>query len=108
MQIEIAYADAESEILVALVVRDGCRVDEAVAQSNVLARLAAPGETLGYAIFGRRADASAPLAPGDRIEITRPLVCDAKSARSARGARMSPRSPQGRLAPKRSARRPIR
>ena len=40
----------------------------------------------GLAIFGQRVDGSTPLRDGDRVEITRPLVCDPKVARRARAA----------------------
>jgi putative ubiquitin-RnfH superfamily antitoxin RatB of RatAB toxin-antitoxin module len=87
VRIEVAYADAAREVLVALDVGEGCRVDEAVARSGLLARIEAPRGTLAYAIFGRRVDASAVLAPDDRVEITRPLVCDPKLARRVRAAK---------------------
>jgi putative ubiquitin-RnfH superfamily antitoxin RatB of RatAB toxin-antitoxin module len=90
MRVEVAYADAAQEILVALDVEDGCRVDEAVRRSGVLARVAAPRATLAFAIFGRRVDPAASLAPDDRVEVTRPLVCDAKTARRLRAARDGP------------------
>jgi putative ubiquitin-RnfH superfamily antitoxin RatB of RatAB toxin-antitoxin module len=87
VRIQIAYADAAHEFLVTLDVAEGCRVEDAVAQSELLARIGAPRDTLGYAIFGRRVDASAMLSADDRVEITRPLRCDAKTARRERATR---------------------
>jgi putative ubiquitin-RnfH superfamily antitoxin RatB of RatAB toxin-antitoxin module len=46
-----------------------------------------PRTDLAYAIFGRRVDPASRLAKDDRVEITRPLVCDPKLARSHRAAR---------------------
>jgi len=94
MKVQVAYADATREALVPLDVGEGCRVEEAVGQSNLLARIDAPRETLAYAIFGRRVDPSTVLSPGDRVEITRPLRCDARAARRERAAvRKSPIDP---------------
>jgi putative ubiquitin-RnfH superfamily antitoxin RatB of RatAB toxin-antitoxin module len=45
-------------------------------------------------IYGRIVAPGAPLAPGDRVEIYRPLAMDPKEARRRRAAR---RSPEGRL-----------
>jgi putative ubiquitin-RnfH superfamily antitoxin RatB of RatAB toxin-antitoxin module len=87
VKVQVAYADAGGEALVDLDVPDDCTAHDAVARSGILARITAPHDDLGYAIFGRRVDADAPLAPGDRVEITRPLARDAKAARRARAGR---------------------
>jgi uncharacterized protein len=84
VKVLVAYADATTEAIVALDVPEDCDVESAVRRSGLLARIDAPREALGYAIFGRRVDPSAMLVGGDRIEITRPLVCDAKAARRRR------------------------
>jgi putative ubiquitin-RnfH superfamily antitoxin RatB of RatAB toxin-antitoxin module len=41
-------------------------------------------EVVGYAIFGQRVDAEAPLRDGDRVELLRPLLADPKEARRQR------------------------
>ena len=87
MKVEVAYADSTTEALVTVDVAEGCSAADAVARSNVLQRVDIAPETLAYAVFGRRVDPSTPLAPGDRVEITRPLSCDAKAARRERAAR---------------------
>jgi putative ubiquitin-RnfH superfamily antitoxin RatB of RatAB toxin-antitoxin module len=87
VNIQVAYADADGEVIVDLAVAEGCTARDAIAQSGVLARVSVPQDDLGYAIFGRRIDADTPLAPGDRVEITRPLARDAKDARRARATR---------------------
>jgi len=69
-----------------LQVAPGTTVAEAVAQSGIVARFALHRDAIGYAIFGRRVAASAVLADGDRVEITRPLACDPKLARRRRAA----------------------
>ena len=86
MRVQVAYADATREALATLDVDEGCRVEEAVARSDLLARIDAPRESLAYAIFGRRVDPLTVLSTGDRVEITRPLRCDAKAVRRERAA----------------------
>lgn len=41
----------------------------------------------GYAVFGERVRADAPLRDGDRLELLRPLLMDPKEARRRRAAR---------------------
>lgn len=41
----------------------------------------------GYAVYGRRARADAPLRDGDRLELLRPLAMDPMEARRRRAAR---------------------
>ncbi len=71
----------------------GATVADAVARSGLVARYGIDRAALGFAIFGRRVRADAPLADGDRVELTRPLVVDPKAARGerARGPSRSPR-----------------
>lgn len=87
MRIEVACVAPGREELTSLDVTPGTTVADAVAQSGILARVPLRREAIGYAIFGRRVAASAVLTDGDRVEITRPLVCDPKVARRRRAAR---------------------
>jgi putative ubiquitin-RnfH superfamily antitoxin RatB of RatAB toxin-antitoxin module len=87
MRIEVAYVGPAAEALVALDVAPGTTVEEAVAQSRIVERVAAPGEALVYAIHGRRVDPATPLGEGDRVELTRPLRRDPGLARRRRAAR---------------------
>lgn len=87
MRIEVAYVGPDTEALVALEVPPGITVADAIARSRLLERIDAPHALLGFAIFGRRVDPARALTDGDRIEITRPLACDPKSARRRRAAR---------------------
>jgi putative ubiquitin-RnfH superfamily antitoxin RatB of RatAB toxin-antitoxin module len=87
MHVEVAYAGEGREARVALDVPAGSTVADAVARSCLVTSLALPLAALGYAIYGRRVDATTPLAEHDRVEITRPLVCDPKLARRRRAQR---------------------
>ena len=87
MRVEVAYVAPRVEILIAVELDEGASVSDAIAASRILERLGNDAATLGYAVFGKRTSASAPLADGDRVELTRPLVCDPKAARRRRAAR---------------------
>ncbi|MGE5170271.1 MAG: RnfH family protein [Rudaea sp.] len=87
MRIEVAYVGEGREARVALDVPAGTTVADAVARSRLVPAHALPVATLAYAIYGRRVDAATPLAEHDRVEITRPLVCDPRLARRRRAQR---------------------
>ena len=93
---EITTADAAPgiEAIVTLELPPGTTVAEAAARSGLPARHALAPSALGFAIFGQRARADTPLADGDRVELTRPLVADPKAQRRQR-ARNRP-LPRGR------------
>jgi putative ubiquitin-RnfH superfamily antitoxin RatB of RatAB toxin-antitoxin module len=79
--VEVVYATRERQQSVSLTLAAGATVAHAVQASGLRA---AGGEEAGYAIFGRRVPATAPLASGDRVEILRPLRVDPREARRRR------------------------
>ena len=86
MRVQVAFVDVAQQSLVTLDLPQGSRVSDAVAQSGLgLAEDVNCGR-LVCAIFGRRVGHDAPLGEGDRVEITRALVCDPKTARHRRAA----------------------
>ena len=86
LAITVAYAAPGVEAIVSLTLPAGATVEQAVTASGLRERFALAGQPIGYAIFGQRADGGTPLADGDRIELTRPLVADAKQSRRMRAA----------------------
>ena len=86
MRVHVAYVAPGSELVVALDVADGATVADALRLTDVVQRIGLVPDAAGLAIFGQRVDGSTPLRDGDRVEITRPLVCDPKAARRARAA----------------------
>lgn len=92
LAVTVAYAAPGVEAIVPLRLPAGTSVRHAVAASGLVDRLALPA-TVAYAIHGQRVPPDTPLADGDRIEITRPLVADAKAVRRDR-ARRKPLVPQ--------------
>ncbi|MET0917230.1 MAG: RnfH family protein [Burkholderiales bacterium] len=84
MRVTVVYAAPGIEALEPLDLPAGATVADAVVRSGLVERLARPA--VSYAIHGQRARPETPLADGDRVEILRPLVADAKATRRARAA----------------------
>ena len=91
--VTVAYATPEIEALVVVKVAAGATIDDAIAQSGIVARLKLDPAKLEFAIFGQRAEGGTPLAQGDRIELTRPLIADPKRIRRKRAAAAKSRAP---------------
>jgi len=92
LRVEIVYALRDRQVLLAVEVEGGTTARQAVERSGILQRL--PEIDLaraGLGIFGRVVSPDTPLRDGDRVEIYRPLIADAKQARQAR-ARRPPRA----------------
>ena len=86
MRVLIAYVGGGIELLIAVEVGAGATVGDALRSAAIEQRLGSAPDLTGLAIFGRRADSATPLRDGDRIEITRPLLRDPKTARRDRAA----------------------
>jgi uncharacterized protein len=85
LKVTVVYAAPGIEAVESLDLPPGATVGDAVARSGLLAHPEiAPA--VSYAVHGQRARSETPLADGDRVEILRPLVADAKAVRRARAA----------------------
>ena len=84
MHVVVAYVAPGVELLIPLELPDGASVQDAVTASRIGERAGGNIDVSVCAIFGRRVAPGTRLADGDRVEITRPLVCDPKAARRAR------------------------
>lgn len=84
MKVVVAWASPASQGSVEVELPAGARVEDAVRACDALARSQVDASAAGYAIFGQTARPSTPLRDGDRVEITRPLIVDAKGMRRAR------------------------
>ena len=93
LAVTVAYAAPGAEVLIVLELPAGTTVDAAVTQSGIVARFDLDLSQLEFAIFGQRARGATPLADGDRVELTRPLVADPKRNRRKRAARNEKRKP---------------
>jgi hypothetical protein len=77
MQIGVAYSETSSQIWLTIEVPDDSTVRAAIERSGILRQF--PTIDLGtqkVGIFGRLVKLDAPLRPGDRVEIYRPITCD--------------------------------
>jgi putative ubiquitin-RnfH superfamily antitoxin RatB of RatAB toxin-antitoxin module len=77
MQIGVAYSETSQQIWLNIEVPDDSTVQSAIERSGILKMF--PGidlEAQRVGVFGRVVKLDAPLRPGDRVEIYRPIVCD--------------------------------
>ena len=84
LQVWVAYAGVEQQILIPLSFNPGMTAEDAIMQSGIRQQVELPEElTLG--IFGARlSDASQLLEAGDRVEIYRALTINPKDIRRKR------------------------
>ena len=88
MQVEVAYAKPNDQLIVRLDVAEDTTVKAAVIQSGILQRF--PEIDLDnnkVGIFGKLCKLDQTLRAGDRVEIYRPLLIDPKEGRRNRAAR---------------------
>ena len=88
IDVEVAYATPERQLLLSLKVLPGCTVAEAIDRSGV--RDEFPGlvvDPSAVGIFSKKVPLNHELRAGDRVEIYRPLIADPKEARRQRAAK---------------------
>jgi hypothetical protein len=85
LSIEVCYALAEDQSLIALRLPAGATVGDAIAASRIAERHPEiDTSTAKVGIYGKLQPLDALLADGDRVEIYRPLMVDPKVARQRR------------------------
>ncbi len=85
INVEVAYALPDVQMLVPLSVEEGATVETAIRQSGLLAKF--PEIDLATAkvgIWNKASELSATLREKDRVEIYRPLIADPKEVRRKR------------------------
>ncbi len=83
--IEVAYALAEQQTIIALSLAKGATVEQAISESKVLDLYPDINKApLNVGIFGSVCKLDTLLKTGDRVEIYRPLHYDPKEARRQR------------------------
>ncbi len=88
LEIEVAYAKPEQQVIMALQVPEGTTAKQAIDASGLLERF--PEITcseIKAGIFGTVCPYDHPLKQGDRVEIYRHLQNDPKEARRQRAAK---------------------
>lgn len=88
LSIEVVYATAEHQWLLACVVPAGTTAREALRQSHLAEQV--PGldiEACPVGIFGKVVSGQHLVEEGDRLEVYRPLIADPKEVRKQRAAK---------------------
>jgi putative ubiquitin-RnfH superfamily antitoxin RatB of RatAB toxin-antitoxin module len=94
-RIEVVYARPERQRIVELPFLDGMTARQAVEAAGLSAEFPEiAGRPLVLGVFGRRVEPEHVLAPGDRVEIYRPLPDDPKERRRRRAAAGGPARPR--------------
>ncbi|MCG6939506.1 MAG: RnfH family protein [Gammaproteobacteria bacterium] len=89
INVEVAYATPEKQLIRAVNVDDGTTIGAAIVQSGILLdfpELETGLEDADVGIFGKVAAMTTVLKDGDRVEIYRPLIADPKEVRRKRAA----------------------
>jgi putative ubiquitin-RnfH superfamily antitoxin RatB of RatAB toxin-antitoxin module len=85
IQVEVAYAKLDEQVIIPLDVDPGTTLEQAIQQSGILELYPeidlAKNKT---GIFGKIAKADTELREMDRVEIYRPLIADPKESRRKR------------------------
>jgi len=88
-RVEVAYAREDEQVILPVAAgEEGLTAREAIEHSGILRRF--PEIDLAVnrvGVFGKLAQLDQVLAPGDRVEIYRPLIADPKAARKKRAAK---------------------
>jgi len=87
INVEVAYALPEKQVIRAVNVDAGTTIGAAIVQSGIMMDF--PDlelEDAKVGIFGKAAAMTTVLADGDRVEIYRPLIADPKEVRRKRAA----------------------
>ncbi len=87
IEIEVAYARPDEQVILPLQVAAGTTVEAAIRRSGVLERFPEIDlATSKVGVFGKVGRLDAEVAAGDRVEIYRPLIADPKESRKQRAA----------------------
>jgi putative ubiquitin-RnfH superfamily antitoxin RatB of RatAB toxin-antitoxin module len=87
IDVEVAYALPERQIILPLKVGEGTTIEQAIQLSKItemFPEIDLDSNKIG--IFGKLRKADEVLKPGDRIEIYRPLIADPKEVRRKRAS----------------------
>jgi uncharacterized protein len=77
MQVAVAYADPVQQVWLRIEVPEDATLEQAIIQSGLLRQFPEIDLTeRQVGIFGKLAKLDAPLKPGDRVEIYRPIIAD--------------------------------
>lgn len=86
LRVEVAYALADRQWLVAIELTSGATVSDAIIASGLISELGLT-DPVDAGVHGRRVSADTPLRQGDRIELYRGLHFDPMESRRRRAAK---------------------
>jgi len=81
MDVEVAYATPERQLIVKLQVPEGTTAKQAVDYSKIKAEFPEMEVQPALGIFSKKVNPEKVLLAGDRVEIYRPLIADPKEVR---------------------------
>lgn len=90
IQVEVAYALPEKQLIIPLTVKKGTTMFDAVVQSGIADKFEGLDiDSIPMGIFGKaeRKPKERVLEEGERVELYRPLIADPKEVRKKRAAR---------------------
>ena len=98
LQVEVAYAERDAQLVLRLELPAGTTAGEALAVALPRLEAAFPHvafTALALGVWGEAATPDTLLKPGDRVELYRALVADPKLARRSRADQNAKRRPPG-------------
>ena len=88
IDVEVAYATPDQQMIVALKMAEGATVEQAIKAAGLLDRFPEiDAADIKVGIFGNVCKLDQQLRKDDRVEIYRPLIHDPKEARRQRAAK---------------------
>ena len=85
IEVEVAYAKPDEQLIIKLDVAAGTTLQQAIEQSGILDRFPEiDPDQMKAGVFGKLKKLNQSLRDGDRVEIYRPLKMDPKEARRRR------------------------
>lgn len=87
IEVEVAYAAPDKQLILKIQAQPGITIQEAIDQSGIADHFPEiDAENAKVGVFSKAAKLDTELAPGDRVEIYRPLIADPKAARKNKAA----------------------
>jgi putative ubiquitin-RnfH superfamily antitoxin RatB of RatAB toxin-antitoxin module len=87
IEVEVAYAEPQRQLLRRITLPAGATVADAIAASGLEAELRIDASELAVGVLSKPVARDAPLTNGDRVELYRPLTADPKETRRRRAKR---------------------
>ena len=85
MQVEVAYAKPEQQVIISIDVDANTTVEQAIQHSGILEQFPEIDLSVNkVGVFGKISKLDAPLREKDRVEIYRKLIADPKESRRKR------------------------